>query len=88
MPPLADRIGRRPVLALCALVFGVLSIRGVARDRRPDDGRCCAACRDLLFGDAADRAALPVRNDRRARRASFMAIALVCFSGATAPSGR
>src|SRR6186713_30098 len=26
MPPLADRIGRRPVLALCALSFGVLSI--------------------------------------------------------------
>src|SRR6478735_8188430 len=25
MPPLADRIGRKPVLALCLVVFGVLS---------------------------------------------------------------
>ena len=29
MPPLADRIGRRPVLALCAFGFGVLSIAAV-----------------------------------------------------------
>src|SRR5688500_161538 len=26
MPPLADRIGRRPVLAICALGFAILSI--------------------------------------------------------------
>ena len=26
MPPLADRIGRKPVLGLCLLVFGVLSL--------------------------------------------------------------
>jgi AAHS family 4-hydroxybenzoate transporter-like MFS transporter len=25
MPPVADRVGRRPVLALCALMFGILS---------------------------------------------------------------
>jgi MFS family permease len=29
MPPLADRIGARPVLALCALCFGMLSIIAV-----------------------------------------------------------
>ena len=29
MPPLADRIGRRPVLALCAFGFGILSIAAV-----------------------------------------------------------
>ena len=28
MPPLADRIGRKPVLALCLAVFGVLSFWG------------------------------------------------------------
>src|SRR3569623_2931034 len=29
MPPLADRIGRKPVLMLCGAVFGVLSIVAV-----------------------------------------------------------
>jgi len=28
LPPLADRIGRKPVLGLCLLVFGVLSLWG------------------------------------------------------------
>ena len=87
MPPLADRIGRKPVLALCLLVFGSLSLwaawatsfdmlawlRGVS-------GIFYSAM--LPIGLAFLSEATPKR-----RRALFMSIALVCFSGGNLASG-
>jgi AAHS family 4-hydroxybenzoate transporter-like MFS transporter len=87
MPPLADRIGRKPVLGLCLLVFGVLSLwaayatttttmlwlRGVSG----------------IFFSAMLPVALALLSEMtpRRRRASFMSIALVCFSCANIASG-
>jgi AAHS family 4-hydroxybenzoate transporter-like MFS transporter len=87
MPPLADRIGRKPVLGLCLLVFGSLSfwaafasgftmlawLRGVS-------GIFYSAM--LPIGLALLAESTPKR-----RRALFMAIALVCFSGGNLGSG-
>ena len=87
MPPLADRIGRKPVLGMCLLVFGTLTLwaawstgfqmlatlRGVA-------GIFFSAM--LPVGLALLAEATPKR-----RRALFMAIALVCFSGGNLGSG-
>ncbi|MEO6153258.1 MAG: MFS transporter [Croceibacterium sp.] len=87
MPPLADRIGRKPVLALSLAIFGVLSawaayststtmmmwLRGISG----------------IFFSAMLPIALALLSEMtpRRRRASFMAIALVCFSGANIASG-
>ena len=87
MPPLADRIGRKPVLGLCLAVFGSLSLwaafatgfemlawlRGVS-------GIFYSAM--LPIGLALLAESTPKR-----RRALFMAIALVCFSGGNLGSG-
>ncbi len=87
MPPLADRIGRKPVLGLCLLVFGSLTLwaayattfqmlavlRGVA-------GIFFSAL--LPIGLALLSESTPKR-----RRALFMSIALVCFSGGNLGSG-
>lgn len=87
MPPLADRVGRKPVLGLCLLVFGSLTLwaawstsfqmlailRGVA-------GIFFSAM--LPVGLALLSESTPKR-----RRALFMAIALVCFSGGNLGSG-
>ncbi|WAT17896.1 MFS transporter [Aurantiacibacter sp. MUD11] len=87
MPPLADRIGRKPVLGLCLLVFGGLTLwaawstsfqmlawlRGVS-------GIFFSAM--LPIGLALLSESTPKR-----RRALFMAIALVCFSGGNLGSG-
>jgi MFS family permease len=59
MPPLADRIGRKPVLALCLVVFGVAVVLGGVVDLDDDDGVAARVSRDLLLGDAADRAGVP-----------------------------
>ena len=87
MPPLADRIGRKPVLALCLAVFGVLTLwaswstsvvmmawlRGISG----------------IFFSAMLPVALALLSEMtpRRRRASFISIALVCFSGANIASG-
>src|SRR5690606_12511890 len=87
MPPLADRIGRKPVLGLCLLTFGSLSfwaafatsfemlawLRGVS-------GIFYSAM--LPIGLALLSESTPKR-----RRALFMSIALVCFSGGNLASG-
>ena len=87
MPPLADRIGRKPVLGLCLLTFGCLSLwaafstgfdmlawlRGVS-------GIFYSAL--LPIGLALLSESAPKR-----RRALFMSIALVCFSGGNLASG-
>ncbi|WP_338243962.1 MFS transporter [Aurantiacibacter hainanensis] len=87
MPPLADRIGRKPVLGLCLLVFGSLTLwaawstgfqmlawlRGMA-------GIFFSAM--LPIGLALLAESTPKR-----RRALFMSIALVCFSGGNLGSG-
>jgi AAHS family 4-hydroxybenzoate transporter-like MFS transporter len=87
IPPLADRIGRKPVLGLCLLMFGSLTLwaawaegftmlailRGIA-------GIFFSAM--LPVGLAIISEATPKR-----RRALFMSIALVCFSGGNLGSG-
>ncbi|MGV3554323.1 MAG: MFS transporter [Croceibacterium sp.] len=87
MPPLADKIGRKPVLGLCLLVFGSLSfwaayatgftmlawLRGIS-------GIFYSAM--LPIGLALLAESTPKR-----RRALFMSIALVCFSGGNLGSG-
>ena len=81
MPPLADRIGRKPVLALCLLGFGGGSLA------------CAYATSfDMLalfrgFSGIFFSAMLPVglallsESTPRRRRALFLAIALACYSG-------
>lgn len=87
MPPLADRIGRKPVLALCLLGFGGGSLA------------CAYATSfDMLalfrgFSGIFFSAMLPVglamlsEATPRRRRALFMSIALVCYSGGNLASG-
>ena len=87
MPPLADRIGRKPVLALCLLVFGVLSL-WAAYATTPTMMAWLRGISGIFFS-----AMLPVgmallsEMTPRRRRASFLSIALVCFSGANIASG-
>lgn len=87
IPPLSDRIGRKPVLGLCLLMFGSLTLwaawstgftmlavlRGIA-------GIFFSAM--LPVGLAIISESTPKR-----RRALFMSIALVCFSGGNLGSG-
>lgn len=87
MPPLADQIGRKPVLGLCLLVFGSLSLwaafaTGFAMLAwlRGISGIFFSAM--LPIGLALLSEATPKR-----RRALFMSIALVCFSGGNLASG-
>ncbi len=87
MPPLADRIGRKPVLALCLLVFGSMSLWAAFATSfqmlawlRGISGIFFSAM--LPVGLALLSEATPKR-----RRALFMSIALVCFSGGNLASG-
>jgi AAHS family 4-hydroxybenzoate transporter-like MFS transporter len=87
MPPLADRIGRKPVLGLCLLVFGSLSLWaafatsfGMLAWLRGVSGIFYSAM--LPIGLALLSESTP-----RRRRALFMSIALVCFSGGNLGSG-
>ncbi len=87
MPPLADRIGRKPVLALCLLGFGSLSLWAAWSTSfemltwlRGISGVFFSAM--LPVGLAFLAEATPKR-----KRALFMAIALVCFSGGNLGSG-
>ncbi|MBT2133276.1 MFS transporter [Croceibacterium sp. LX-88] len=87
MPPLADRIGRKPVLAICLLSFGILSL-WTAYSTTPTMMAWLRGISGIFFS-----AMLPIslaflaEMTPRRRRASFMAIALVCFSGANVASG-
>ena len=87
MPPLADRIGRKPVLGLCLFGFGSLSLWAAWSDGftmlsilRGVSGVFFSAM--LPVGLAFLSEATP-----KARRALFMSIALVCFSGGNLGSG-
>lgn len=87
MPPLADRIGRKPVLGLCLLGFGSLSLWAAYSTGftmlawlRGISGVFFSAM--LPVGLALLSEATPKR-----RRALFMSIALVCFSGGNLGSG-
>tara|TARA_A100001391_G_scaffold78331_1_gene50587 strand:- start:51143 stop:52522 length:1380 start_codon:yes stop_codon:yes gene_type:complete len=87
MPPLADRIGRKPVLALCLVGFGSLSLWAAFSTGftmltvlRGISGIFFSAM--LPVGLAFLSEATP-----KARRALFMSIALVCFSGGNLGSG-
>jgi AAHS family 4-hydroxybenzoate transporter-like MFS transporter len=87
MPPLADRVGRKPVLALCLIVFGVLSLWAVF-----STGFTMLAWLRGISG-VFFSAMLPVglallsETTPKRRRALFMSIALVCFSGGNLASG-
>ncbi len=87
MPPLADRIGRRPVLGLCALCFGILSIIAVWAQTVTQ----MAILRGLsgIFFSAMLPIGLALLSEMTPRkwRAFFMAMALVLFSAGNAASG-
>ena len=87
MPPLADRVGRKPVLGLCLAVFGSLSLWAAFATGfemlawlRGISGIFYSAM--LPIGLALLAESTPKR-----RRALFMSIALVCFSGGNLGSG-
>ncbi len=87
MPPLADRIGRRPVLALCAFGFGVLSIAAVWAQTVTQ----MAVLRGVsgIFFSAMLPIGLSLLSEMtpRRKRAFFMALALIFFSTGSAASG-
>jgi AAHS family 4-hydroxybenzoate transporter-like MFS transporter len=87
MPPLADRIGRRPVLGICALGFGTLSIFGAFADTVTH----MAIIRGIsgIFFSAMLPIGLALLSEMTPRRvrSGFMAIALVGFSAGNAGSG-
>jgi AAHS family 4-hydroxybenzoate transporter-like MFS transporter len=87
MPPLADKIGRRPVLGLCAACFGVLSIIAVWAETVTQ----MAVLRGLsgIFFSAMLPIGLALLSEMTPRnwRAFFMAMALVLFSAGNAASG-
>lgn len=87
MPPLADRIGRKPVLMMCLAIFGTLSLWAAFSTSfqmlawlRGVSGIFYSAM--LPIGLALLAESTPKR-----RRALFMSIALVCFSGGNLASG-
>ncbi len=87
MPPLADRIGRKPVLALCLLGFGAGSL-AAAFSTTFTMLTVLRGISGIFFS-----AMLPVglallsESTPRRRRALFMSIALVCYSGGNLASG-
>ncbi len=87
MPPLADKIGRRPVLGLCALCFGILSIAGAYVQTVTQ----MAVVRGIsgIFFSAMLPIGLALLSEMTPRRwrAGFMAMALVLFSAGNAASG-
>jgi AAHS family 4-hydroxybenzoate transporter-like MFS transporter len=87
MPPVADKIGRKPVLALCLVAFGVLSFWAAYSTSTT----MMAWLRGIsgIFFSAMLPISLALLSEMipRRRRASFMAIALICFSGANIASG-
>ncbi|KPL68094.1 hypothetical protein SZ64_08160 [Erythrobacter sp. SG61-1L] len=87
MPPLADKVGRRPVLGLCALCFGVLSIMGAYAQTVTQ----MAVLRGVsgIFFSAMLPIGLALLSEMTPRRwrAGFMAMALVLFSAGNAASG-
>lgn len=87
MPPLADRFGRKPVLMLCLVVFGVLSLWAVWSPTLTH----LSVLRGFsgIFFSAMLPVGLALLSEMTPKRmrASFLAIALVGFSGGSAASG-
>lgn len=87
MPPLADRIGRKPVLALCMTTFGLLSIVSVFAASLTQ----LAALRGVagLFLAPVFPIGFSLLSEMTPRRlrSSFMAISLVFISGGNIGSG-
>jgi AAHS family 4-hydroxybenzoate transporter-like MFS transporter len=87
MPPLADRIGRKPVLTLCLLVFGSLSL-WAAFSTSFDMLAWLRGISGIFYSAMLPIAlALLAESTPKRRRALFMSIALVCFSGGNLASG-
>jgi AAHS family 4-hydroxybenzoate transporter-like MFS transporter len=87
MPPLADRIGRKPVLALGLLAFGLLTL-AAAWSTSVVTMAWLRGISGIFFSAMLPVAlALLAEMTPRRRRASFISIALVCFSGANIASG-
>lgn len=87
MPPLADKIGRKPVLALCLAIFGVLAIWAVFASDLTFLGILRGISGVFFSAMLPITMALLSEITPRRHRASFMAIALVGFSGGSAASG-
>jgi AAHS family 4-hydroxybenzoate transporter-like MFS transporter len=87
MPPLADRIGRKPVLALCLLVFGSFSLWSAYAT----SFEMLAWLRGIsgIFFSSMLPVGLALLSEAtpRRRRALFLSISLVCFSGGNLASG-
>jgi AAHS family 4-hydroxybenzoate transporter-like MFS transporter len=87
MPPLADRIGRKPVLALGLLAFGLLTF-WAAWSTSVTMMAWLRGISGIFFSAMLPVAlALLAEMTPRRRRASFISIALVCFSAANIASG-
>ena len=87
MPPLADRVGRKPVLTLCLLVFGSLSL-WAAFSTSFDMLAWLRGVSGIFYSAMLPIAlALLAESTPKRRRALFLSIALVCFSGGNLASG-
>jgi len=87
MPPLADRLGRKPVLGLCLLMFGVLSLCSVFATSLTMLAWLRGVSGVFFSAMLPIGLALIAEMTPRHRRASFIAIVLVCFSGGNFASG-
>ncbi len=87
IPPLSDRIGRKPVLGLCLLMFGSLTLWAAWSS----GFTMLAVLRGIagIFFSAMLPVGLAIISEStpKRRRALFMSIALVCFSGGNLGSG-
>jgi len=87
MPPLADRVGRKPVLTLCLLAFGALSL-WAAYSTSFDMLAWLRGISGIFYSALLPIAlALLAESTPKRRRALFLSIALVCFSGGNLASG-
>lgn len=87
MPPLADRIGRKPVLMMCLLAFGSLSL-WAAFSTSFDMLAWLRGISGIFYSAMLPIAlALLAESTPKRRRALFLSIALVCFSGGNLASG-
>jgi AAHS family 4-hydroxybenzoate transporter-like MFS transporter len=87
MPPLADRIGRKPVLMTCLVIFGSLSLLA-AFSTGFDMLAWLRGISGIFYSAMLPIAlALLAESTPKRRRALFLSIALVCFSGGNLASG-
>lgn len=87
MPPLADRIGRKPVLTMCLLAFGSLSL-WAAYSTSFDMLAWLRGVSGIFYSALLPIAlALLAESTPKRRRSLFLSIALVCFSGGNLASG-